>query len=61
MKELFLTAITKPPEVIVRIFSFPVSVPFFLFPCSKGQEVRAYLDTIQMSLDQNNSVVHGLS
>ena len=27
-----------------------VSVSFLLFPCSKGQAVRAYLDTIQMTL-----------
>ena len=46
MKELFLTIIMKPPEVIVNIFSVSVSVSFFFFPCSKGQVVRAYLDTI---------------
>ena len=27
-----------------------MSVSFFLFPCSKGQAVRAYLDTIQITL-----------
>ena len=51
MKDLFLTTITKPPEVIVNKFSVSVSVSFFLFSCSKGQAVRAcYLDTIQMTL-----------
>ena len=44
MKELFLTTITKPPEVIVNKF---FCLCFFLFPCNKGQTVRAYLiDTI---------------
>ena len=46
-KELFLTAITKPPEVIVNV---SVSVSFFVFPCSKGHFVRAYLDTIKITL-----------
>ena len=47
MKELFLTIIMKPPEVIVNIFSVSVSVSFFFFPSSKEQMVRAYLvDTI---------------
>ena len=27
-----------------------MSVSLFLFPCSKGQVVRAYLDTIYMTL-----------
>ena len=44
MKELFLTKITKPPEVIVNKFLFLCVCSFFLFPCSKGQAVRAYLD-----------------
>ena len=43
MKNLFLTAITKPPEIH---FSVSVSVSFFVFPCSKGHLIRAYLDTI---------------
>ena len=45
---ILLTTITKPPKVIVNKFS--VSVSFFLFPYSKGQAVRAYLDTIFMTL-----------
>ena len=50
MKELFLTAITQPPEVLVYTFVCFVSVSFFMFPCSKGHSVRAYLDTIWMTL-----------
>ena len=42
-KKLFVTTITKPPEVIVYKFFVSVSVSF---SCSKGQEVRAYLDII---------------
>ena len=42
MKELFLTPITKPPEV-----------SFFLFPCNKGQVVRAYLDYYLNELKYN--------
>jgi hypothetical protein len=34
-------------------FSVSVFVSFFLFPCSKGQVVRAYLDTILMTLAQS--------
>ena len=46
-ERVIFTAITQPPEVIVnQFFSVSVSVPFFLFPSSKGQVVRAYLDTI---------------
>ena len=46
-----LTTITKPPEVVVDEFCFvSVSVSFFLLPCSKGQVLRAYLDTILMTL-----------
>ena len=30
--------------------SFSVSVSFFLFPCSKGHSIRAYLDTIWVTL-----------
>ena len=45
MKDLFLTAIPKPPEKSEQIH-FLVSVSFFVFPCSKGHSVRAYLDTI---------------
>ena len=41
MKELFLTTITKPTEVIVNKFFYLCVC--FLFPCSKGQAVRAYL------------------
>ena len=48
MKELFLITITKPLESAVNKFS--VSVSFFLFPCSKEEAVRAYLDTIKMLL-----------
>jgi hypothetical protein len=29
---------------------FSVSVSFFMFPCSKEHLIRAYLDTIQMTL-----------
>ena len=50
MKELFDATSTKPPEVILNKFSESVSVSFFLFPCSKEQAVRVYLDTIQMNL-----------
>ena len=50
MKELSPTTIMKPSEVIINIFSVSVSVSFFLFPCSKGQVVRTYLDTILMTL-----------
>ena len=58
MKELFLTAIMKPPEVILNIFSVSVPVSFFLFLCSKGQVVGAYLDTsIQMTLTQNRNLL----
>jgi hypothetical protein len=49
IKELFLTTITEPPEVIVN--------KFFLLPCSKGQVVRAYLDTIQMTLLLSGRVI----
>ena len=45
MKELFVTTIPKPPEVIVNKF-FCVDVSFFLFSCSKGQAVGVYVDTI---------------
>ena len=50
MKELFLSKVTKPPENIVKSFSVSVSFSFFLFPCSKGQAVRVYLNIIQMTL-----------
>ena len=50
MKELFVNTIMKPPEVIVKEFYVSASVSLFWFPCSKGQVVRAYLDTIQMAL-----------
>ena len=44
MKDVFLTTIRKPSEVLVNKFFFvSVSVSFFFFPCSKGQAVRAYL------------------
>ena len=33
-------------------FSVSVSVSFFMFSCSKGHSVRAYLDTIWMTLDK---------
>ena len=46
MKVLVLATNTKPPEVIVNKFSMSVSISFFLFLCSKGQVVRAYLETI---------------
>ena len=49
MKELFLTAITKPPVILSKIFC----VCFFLLVSmqrSKGQAVRAYLDNILMTL-----------
>ena len=46
MKELFLSTIRKPPEVLLNKIFVSVSVSFFLFPCSKGQAVRAYLNTI---------------
>ena len=52
MKELFLTTITKPPEVIVNKF-FCLYV--CLFSCSRDQVVRAYLDTIQMTLNGNKT------
>ena len=43
-EELFLTAITKPPEVMVNTF-------FYQFSSSKEHSVRAYLDTIIYDLD----------
>ena len=39
-KELFLTVITKPPEVIAIHFSLSMSVSFFVFTCIKGHLVR---------------------
>ena len=58
MKELFLTTITQPPEVLLNtFFSVFVSVSFFIFTCSKGHSVRAYLDTIQMTLDCSRIVI----
>ena len=46
MKELILNTIMKLAEVIVNkfFFFFFCVCFFFLFPCSKGQAVRAYLD-----------------
>ena len=44
----FLTGFTKPPEEI--LFSVYVSVSFFLFSRSKERLIKAYLDTIQMTL-----------
>ena len=32
------------------LFSFSLSVSFCMFACSKGHFIRAYLDTIQMTL-----------
>ena len=46
MKELFLITITKPPEVLLINVPISVSVSFSVFPSSKGQVVKAYLDTI---------------
>ena len=53
IKRLFVIEIMQPADVLVNTFSVSVSLPFFMFPCSKGQSVRAYLDTIWMTLDCN--------
>ena len=53
MKELFVNIITKPHDVIQKCF---LSISFFLFPCSKGQPVSVYLDTIQMALVKTNYI-----
>ena len=53
MKESFLTAITKPPKVIVNTFfclCVCLFLSFFVFPCSKWHLVSTYLNTIQMTL-----------
>ena len=50
MKELSLTAITQPLEVLVNTFICFVSVSFFMLSCSKGYSVTAYLDTIKVTL-----------
>ena len=49
MIELFLTAITQPPEVLLNTF-VSLFVSFFMIPSSKGHSVIAYLDTIYMTL-----------
>ena len=51
MKELFLTKITKPTVVIVNMVLCPC-VDFFVlfFPCTEGQAVRGYLETISIIL-----------
>ena len=36
------------------LFSVSLSVSFCMFPCSKGHFIRAYLDTIQMTLGEHN-------
>ena len=49
MNELFLTTITKPLEVIVNKFSVSVYVSFFLFPCSKVENIiKNSLDLIPL-------------
>ena len=40
----------EPPEIITCFFSVSLSVSFCMFPCSKCYFIRAYLDTIWMSL-----------
>ena len=42
--------IMKIPEILQIHLSVFMSVSFFMFPCSKGHSVRAYLDTISMTL-----------
>ena len=41
IKEFFLTAITKPPELTVNKFFVPVSVSIFLFPCKSRAIVQS--------------------
>ena len=50
MQELFLTAITQAPQILVSTLVYLLSVSFFVFSCSKGHSVKVYLDTIQMAL-----------
>ena len=45
MKELFLTAIMQPPEVLLSTFVCLCVCFFFMFPCSNVHLVRAYLLT----------------
>ena len=39
---------------MVNTFSDSMSVSFCMIPGSKGHSIRAYLDTIQMTLVQSN-------
>ena len=60
MNELFLTTITKPLEVIVNKFSVSFYVSFFLFPCSKVENIiKNSLDLIPLPTPKVKTQIMG--